>query len=238
MDHDDFAFEPIRGLPELPPEGEHILWRGAPEWRQLALRSFYVRPVLAYFTVLMIWRIFEAVASGGSLLAGFGYALELAPFAAGAVAILCLLAWSYARSTVYTLTNKRIVFRSGVALPITVNVPFTSIQSADLRVHADGSGDVQIALVPAQNVSSLALWPHIKPWTFRKTMPTLRALADPQSVARSLSAALAASVQGEGAELQGEVSAPARQSAASAADKNRPVKHDGVMVGQLEGAAT
>lgn len=34
--HDDFAVEPIPGLPELPPEGEHILWQGAPCWHALA----------------------------------------------------------------------------------------------------------------------------------------------------------------------------------------------------------
>jgi hypothetical protein len=30
MPHDDFAFEPVKGLPELPPEGEHLLWQGRP----------------------------------------------------------------------------------------------------------------------------------------------------------------------------------------------------------------
>lgn len=36
MPKDDVQVEPIRGLPELPPEGEHILWQGAPDpgrWR-------------------------------------------------------------------------------------------------------------------------------------------------------------------------------------------------------------
>ena len=30
MHHDDFKFEPVRGLPEALPEDEHILWQGAP----------------------------------------------------------------------------------------------------------------------------------------------------------------------------------------------------------------
>jgi hypothetical protein len=29
-DHDDFQTEPVRGLPENLPEGEHILWQGHP----------------------------------------------------------------------------------------------------------------------------------------------------------------------------------------------------------------
>ncbi|MEO0720506.1 MAG: PH domain-containing protein, partial [Pseudomonadota bacterium] len=28
MPHDDFEIEPVSGLPEAPPEGEHILWQG------------------------------------------------------------------------------------------------------------------------------------------------------------------------------------------------------------------
>ena len=31
MRTDDVQVEPIRGLPELPPEGERILWQGAPD---------------------------------------------------------------------------------------------------------------------------------------------------------------------------------------------------------------
>ena len=36
MSHDDFNFEPIRGLPEQLPEGEHILRQGSPDPRRLA----------------------------------------------------------------------------------------------------------------------------------------------------------------------------------------------------------
>ena len=36
MSHDDFAIEPIPGLPERPPQGEEILWQGRPNWWALA----------------------------------------------------------------------------------------------------------------------------------------------------------------------------------------------------------
>ncbi|MEM1103487.1 MAG: hypothetical protein AAGH48_05230, partial [Pseudomonadota bacterium] len=54
--HDDFAAEPIRGLPEALPEGERILWQGEPTWRQLAVNVFHIRALAIYFGVLMIWR--------------------------------------------------------------------------------------------------------------------------------------------------------------------------------------
>ena len=57
MDHDDFQPpEPIRGLPEVPPEGEHILWQGSPNWWALANEALMLRWVAVYFAFLAVWR--------------------------------------------------------------------------------------------------------------------------------------------------------------------------------------
>ena len=55
MDHDDFDQEPIRGLPEMLPPGERILWQGAPSARALARDALRVRWVGGYFAVLFLW---------------------------------------------------------------------------------------------------------------------------------------------------------------------------------------
>ena len=39
MDHDDFHFEPVRGLPEALPPGELILWQGSPDPGRLCPRG-------------------------------------------------------------------------------------------------------------------------------------------------------------------------------------------------------
>ncbi len=39
MPHDDLDIEPVLGLPEAPPEGETILWQGAPLAWPLAKRA-------------------------------------------------------------------------------------------------------------------------------------------------------------------------------------------------------
>jgi len=57
MSHDDFNFEPIRGLPEKLPEGEYILWQGAPKPAALAREALGLRWVAGYFALLTIWRI-------------------------------------------------------------------------------------------------------------------------------------------------------------------------------------
>lgn len=192
MSDDDFAFEPIEGLPEVPPDDETILWRGHPEWWPLAKRAFYVRPVAVYFALLVAWRIGEALFAGASPIAAVAYASELLPFIVSAFALLIGLGWVYARSTVYTLTSARLVVRSGVALPITVNLPYTAVQSADLSVHGDGTGDILFKLVPDQNVSFLALWPHVQKWHFGRTRPMMRCLAEPKEVGAVLASAIAA----------------------------------------------
>lgn len=101
MTRDDFAFEPVPGLPAKLPRGEKILWQGSPQWRSLAWRGMYVRPVVIYFGILMAWRIYEGVSGGGSLLAATAYAMDLLPIAIAAIGVLLLLAWAYARSTIY-----------------------------------------------------------------------------------------------------------------------------------------
>ena len=61
--HDDFAFEPVEGLPELPPEGERILWQGRPDWWRLAMESLSLKWVMGYFVFLAAWRLVAAVRS-------------------------------------------------------------------------------------------------------------------------------------------------------------------------------
>ena len=41
-----------------------------------------------------------------------------------AIGMLTLLAWLSARATVYSVTSHRVIIKGGVALPVTVNLPF------------------------------------------------------------------------------------------------------------------
>jgi hypothetical protein len=211
----EYEFEPVRGLPERLPPGERMLWQGSPCWRALALRAFRVRAVGIYFGLLMLWRVASALSDGESLAAAALGAAKLLPLAAAAVAILGLLAWLSARATVYTITDRRLVVRSGVALPVSVNLPFATIESAGLKRFRDGSGDIALVLVRSQRVGYATLWPHVRPWHFSRPQPSLRALAQPDAAARTLSAALAASAGS--AHAGAAVAGPAPQPAPGAA---------------------
>jgi hypothetical protein len=193
MSHDDFAFEPIPGVPSALPAGERILWQGAPHWRAIARGSMFTRPVAIYFAAMMLWRGADSHASGASIARAIADAATLLPVAAAALALLVFLSWIYARSTVYTITDRRLIVRSGVALPITVNIPFAVIAQAGLARTTDGRGQILLTLAPDHKVAYLALWPHVRPWRMSRTEPLLMGLSDPDSVAQILGRALAQS---------------------------------------------
>lgn len=177
--------EPLPGLPQALPEGEKLLWQGAPCWRRLARRAFFVRGVALYFLALVVWKIAE----GGATAETAAGALWLVAAGAAAIGLLSLYAWLIARTTVYTITSARIVMRFGVALPMTVNIPFRIIEGAAASTARDGSGDIALTLSGDNRVSYVALWPHARRWRFSRPEPALRALTDVRAVGRLLAKA-------------------------------------------------
>ena len=184
--------EPIPGLPATLPAGESVLWQGRPRWTGIARRALFVRWIAAYFALIALWRGAELAAGGAG--AGEVALGALLPLGIGLVpiAILLVFAWAAQRSTIYTVTNRRVVMRVGVALPMTVNLPFALIESAGLARHADGTGDIVLNIARPHRASWIALWPHVRTWRVSRPEPMLRALRDAESAAQVLSRALAA----------------------------------------------
>jgi hypothetical protein len=189
--HDDFDFEPIRGLPQILPKGERMLWQGAPRWQDLAIHAFHARKVLWYFVALAVAQGMFRYAEGQSLAQSMSPAQWLVPMGLIAAALLTGLAILSARTTVYTITNKRLVMRVGMALPVTINLPFNQIDGASLRLFANGSGDIPLKVTPKERVAYLLLWPHARPFHFAHPQPSLRCIANADAVAGLMAAALA-----------------------------------------------
>jgi hypothetical protein len=189
----EHEIEPIPGLPEKLPAGEGILWQGSPRWWPLARRAFHLRGLAIYFVLLLLWQVGDALNSGASLvqaMAGAWMAFALGPIC---IAVLAFIGRLSARSALYTITNRRIVMRVGVALPMTINIPFSQVDSAAVRRHADGTEDVVLTLAKGQRLAWLALWPHARPWRITRPEPMLRAIPVEAGAAQVLSRALAAS---------------------------------------------
>lgn len=191
MTHDDFEVEPIPGLPAVPPEGERILWSGSPQWVSLARHAFHIDKVAIYFALLIAWRMGSQWYGGGTTADILGAALAPVVVATIALAILATIAYATARSTIYTITSRRIVMRFGIALPITFNLPFASIANANLRKFADATGDLPVEQNEAKRLPYFVLWPHVRPRRFKSPQPMLRCVPDAPRVAQLLSNALA-----------------------------------------------
>jgi len=185
------AREP-RGLPAPLPAGERLLWQGSPRWQSLARHAFHVRKLALYFSVLLAASAIASYFSTGSLSEPAIKVLQLAALTGVALGILILLAWLSGRTTVYTITSRRVVMQIGIALPVTLNLPFRGIHAAGLRLHADGSGDITLALAPAGRIAYMHLWPHARPWRFAHPEPMLRGIDDAAVVGDILADALAA----------------------------------------------
>jgi hypothetical protein len=182
--------EPIRGLPGYLPAGEHILWQGSPDWRTLARSAMKAHWVALYFGGLVTWNLVNGLATSRpidevALTAVFSLLAGLV-----CVGLLVGYAWANARTTVYTLTNKRFVLRHGVALSKCFNIPYPTIASAQLKVDEKGVGDIPISLGGGAKIAYPHLWPHARPWKFVSPQPMMRALPDAAAVAERLSVQL------------------------------------------------
>lgn len=205
FEHDS---EPVPGLPAPLPAGEMLLWQGSPCFSGLARRALHLRWLSVYFLLLALWRGTILLADGATHLGMVqGMAMVLA-LGTVPIALLVLYGWASARSTIYTVTSRRVVIRTGVALPMTVNIPFAVIGGAAVAQHADGTGDIALQLMPPHRVSWLGLWPHTRSWRVSKPEPTLRAVAEADRVAQILARALA-----------GAASMPVRAAAQQAPDR-------------------
>lgn len=187
----DLDQEPVRGLPEELPAGERVLWQGAPDWRALAVEAFQVRKVAIWFGALVAVRFAVYLYEGETVIGAAVSAAWLLPMALTAIGLLCLLAWYSARTTVYTVTNRRLVLRIGMALTMTINVPFRLVQSAGVVVRGGGTGTLTFTLDPSVKIAWALLWPHCRPWRLARPEPALRAIPDAARVADLVASALA-----------------------------------------------
>lgn len=208
--------EPVPGLPGPLPAGETLLWQGRPSFEGLAKRALHLRWLSVYFVLLALWRGAALSTDGADALAvvqgsAFILLLGLAP-----VGLLGIYGWFSARSTLYTITTRRVVIRTGVALPMTINIPYALIGSAGLARHADGTGDIALQITAPHRVSWVALWPYVRSWHVSRPQPTLRAVAEPEAVAQVLGRALASAAAMPVRSMS--PAAPDRQSAQSGAE--------------------
>lgn len=124
--------------------------------------------------------------------------LTSAVMASLALALLGATAWFAARTTLYTLTDRRIVMRIGVVLTLTLNLPLKQIAGAALKPQVGGHGDIALSLAGKDRIAYLNLWPHARAWQLKNPQPSLRCLPGAAAVGERIQQAwLAANPQAQ-----------------------------------------
>jgi Bacterial PH domain len=226
--HHEHEFEAAPGLPEPLPKGERLIWQGSPDAVQLAIHAFHVRKLAIYFGAMLVLQWLYLLGEPNAAL--LQPLLTSAVMASLALLLLGVTAWFAARTTLYTLTDRRIVMRIGVVLTLTLNLPLKQIASAAFKPQAGGHGDIALSLAGKDRIAYLNLWPHARAWQLKNPQPSLRCLPGAAAVGERVQQAwLAANPQA--AALVG-MPAPASASAPTpspmAAPVSRPVREHGM----------
>ena len=187
----EHEFEAAHGLPEPLPAGERILWQGAPVWHALARHCFHVRKLAVYFGAILAVRFAFQIGGGAALFDALIATVWLLPLAAVALGMALLMAFLTSRTSVYTITDQRVVMRVGIVLSLTFNLPFKHLDGAALHLLTQGAGDIALSLDDTTQIAYVHLWPHARPWRVKHTQPMLRALPNAAAAAQLLTCAWA-----------------------------------------------
>ncbi len=180
----EHEWEAAPGLPSALPAGERVVWQGAPNWRSLAIHAFHVPKVAMYFSLMLALQAINLTTPSNDL--DWKPLLVAASLYIVALGLLMGTAWMSAHSTLYTLTNKRVVMRIGIVLTLTFNLPFKRLAGASLKPYAKGMGDIALALQPEDRIGWAHLWPHQRAWYINHPQPTLRCVPDADQVGQLL----------------------------------------------------
>lgn len=183
-----------------PQADERLLWRGRPDVALLARGAFHTYSVAFYFAVLAGVAVATDRPGTAAIVAGAGVVT---------IAILYFLAWMSARSTLYILTDVRLIMRIGMAIETRINVPLKQVKAAHLRERGKGFGDISLELSGDRLLGVVLLWPHVRPWHFNHPQPMLRGIPEVGKVARLMADARA--LYGEIAQNLSEIKEPATE---------------------------
>jgi hypothetical protein len=160
-----------------PAPDEKVLWKGRPDTALLARTAFHAHKAGLYMAVLAV--IGVALGNTGAALFAAGTGVVL-------VALLYMLAWFSARSTLYILTDVRMIMRIGMAIETRINVPLKQVKAAHLRPRPGGHGDIALEVGGERLLGHVLLWPHVRPWHYAMPQPMLRAVPDAAALAQMI----------------------------------------------------
>lgn len=163
-----------------PAADEKVLWKGRPALGLFARTAFHTHTLGLYFAGLVVIALVTGRNEVAMVAAVLGVAL---------LGLLYFLAWLSTRTTLYILTDARLIMRIGMAIETRINLPLKQITAAHLRNRGDDHGDIALELTGDRLLGTVLLWPHMRPWHHARPQPMLRAVPDAAGLARMIAEA-------------------------------------------------
>ena len=96
------------------------------------------------------------------------------------------LAGIQSQSSVYIITENRVIIKSGAALSFLISIPFKKIKAVNLQKRKGSLGTISFELSSGKRVPYISCWPSVRPWKLKNTEPAFSCIEDVDEVATIL----------------------------------------------------
>ena len=117
------------------------------------------------------------------------FAVDFLPFLSSGILasfILMALAGIQSQSSVYIITENRVIIKSGAALSFLISIPFKKIKAVNLQKRKGSLGTISFELSSGKRVPYISCWPSVRPWKLKNTEPAFSCIEDVDEVATIL----------------------------------------------------
>ena len=178
-------FEVHKNILDAIPEGESILWKGKPSFWGFSWYFFGLKLLAFYLIILSV--VFAARLTVTDFFTAF--IVDFLPFLLSGILtsfILMALAKIQSQSSVYIITENRVIIKSGAALSFLISMPFKKIKAVNLQKRKGSLGTISFELNSGKRVPYISCWPSVRPWRFKKTEPAFSCIENVDDVATIL----------------------------------------------------
>jgi len=178
-------FEAPKNILDAIPNGESILWKGRPSLWGFSWNLFGLKWITLYLSMLSIVSVARFFASDFYT----AFYVDFLPFFLSGIfasIILIGLAATQTYSTVYIITENRVIIKTGAALSFLISMPFKKIKEVNLQKRGASIGTISFELFSKKRVPYISCWPSVRPWKFKKTQPAFSCVRSVEEVATIL----------------------------------------------------
>ena len=178
-------FEAPKNILDAIPNGESILWKGRPSLWGFSWNLFGLKWITLYLSMLSIVSVARFYASDFYT----AFYVDFLPFFLSGIfasIILIGLAATQTYSTVYIITENRVIIKTGAALSFLISMPFKKIKEVNLQKRGASIGTISFELLSEKRVPYISCWPSVRPWKFKRTQPAFSCIGSVDEVATIL----------------------------------------------------